>query len=27
MIANDPKGTKQADIKELVEFVLGLAKK
>jgi cytochrome c len=26
MIANDPAGTKQADIKELVEFILGLAK-
>ncbi len=26
MIANDPNGTKQADIKQLVEFVLGLAK-
>ena len=26
MIANDPKGTKQADIKELVAFVMGLAK-
>jgi cytochrome c len=26
MIANDPKGTKQDDIKQLVEFVLGLAK-
>ncbi len=27
MIANDPKGTKQADIKQLVEFVLSLDKK
>ncbi len=26
MIANDPSGAKQAAIKELVEFVLGLAK-
>jgi cytochrome c len=26
MIANDPNGTKQPAIKELVEFVLGLAK-
>lgn len=26
MPANDPSGTKQADIKQLVEFVLGLAK-
>jgi cytochrome c551/c552 len=26
MPANDPAGTKQADIKELVQFVLGLAK-
>ncbi len=26
MPANDPAGTKQADIKELVKFVLGLAK-
>lgn len=26
MIPNDPAGKKQADIKELVEFVLGLAK-
>ncbi len=27
MIANDPSGKKQPEIKELVEFVLGLAKK
>ncbi len=26
MIANDPNGTKQPQIKELVQFVLGLAK-
>ena len=26
MIANDPSGAKQAQIKELVQFVLGLAK-
>ena len=26
MIANDPSGSKQGDIKQLVEFVLGLAK-
>ena len=26
MPANDPAGTKQADMKELVQFVLGLAK-
>jgi len=26
MIANDPSGAKQADIKELVTFILGLAK-
>jgi cytochrome c551/c552 len=26
MIANDPNGTKQADIKSLVEFVMSLAK-
>lgn len=26
MPANDPSGTKQADIKQLVEFILGLAK-
>lgn len=26
MIANDPNGAKQGDIKQLVEFVLGLAK-
>jgi len=26
MPANDPAGTKQADIKELVQFILGLAK-
>jgi len=26
MIANDPKGKKQDDIKKLVEFILGLAK-
>ena len=26
MIPNDPAGTKQADIKQLVEFVLGLDK-